>query len=84
MIEVVPFEEATVEKLSTADVIMTMGYGDPQSPRVLVGRAQFVQAATNKETAAQTTIFRVKIANDEEFEEFKSRVAEAKGSLDEE
>ena len=82
MIEVVTFEEATVEKLTGAEVIMTIGWGDPQAPRVLSGRARFAVAAANKEIAAEMPIVRVKVESDEQFEELKGRVKEAKGELD--
>lgn len=82
MIEIVPFEEATVEKLGEADVIMTVGYGDPQAPRVLLGRKRFCDAAASKAKAEETTTFRVKVGSDEEFAELKDRVKEAKGELD--
>jgi len=79
MIEVITFEEATVEKLSGADVIMTIGWGDSQAPAVLLGRKTFANAAANREVAAATNIVRVKVGTDEEFEELKNRVKEAKG-----
>jgi hypothetical protein len=82
MIEVVTFEEATVEKLTDAEVIMTIGYGDPQAPRVLAGRARFAVAAANKEIAAEMPIVRVKVESDEQFEELKGRVKEANHELD--
>ena len=82
MIEIVTLEEATVAKLEEADVIMTIGYGDPQAPRVLLGRARFASAAANPEIAKETTTLRVKIESDEEFEDLKDRVREAKGALD--
>ena len=82
MIEIVTFEEATVEKLSAADVIMTIGRGDPQAPAVLIGRKTFVSAAGDRQIAAETNILRVRVGTDEEFEELKSRVKEAKGGLD--
>ena len=82
MIEIVTFEEATVEKLSEADVIMTIGRGDPQAPAVLLGRKTFASAAADKLVAAETTIVRVRVGTDEEFDELKSRVKEAKGELD--
>ena len=82
MIEVVTMEEATVEKLTEAEVIMTVGWGDPQAPRVLAGRARFAVAAANKEIAAEMPIVRVKVESDEQYEELKGRVKEAKGELD--
>ena len=82
MIEVVTLEEATVEKLTDAEVIMTIGYGDPQAPRVLTGRARFAVAAANKEIAAEMPIVRVKVESDEQFEELKGRVKEANHELD--
>ena len=82
MIEVVSFEEATVEKLSAADVIMTIGWGDSQAPAVLLGRKTFANAAASREVAAETNIVRVRVGTDEEFEELKGRVKEAKGEQD--
>ncbi|MBP88937.1 MAG: hypothetical protein CMJ64_19850 [Planctomycetaceae bacterium] len=82
MIEVVTFEDATVEKLTEAEVIMTIGWGDLQAPRVLLGRERFAVAAGNKEIAAEMPIVRVKIESDEQFAELKGRVKEAKGELD--
>ena len=57
-------------------------YGDPQSPRVLVGRKEFVEAAQTKATAKELKVLRVKVTSDEEFEELKTRVEESKGALD--
>ena len=82
VIETATLEEATVEKLTEAAVIMTAGWGDPQAPKVLVGRQEFVRAGANAEIAKETAVLRVKITSDEEFEELKSRVKEAKGDLD--
>ena len=82
MIEIATFEEATVEKLAEAHVIMTVGWGDSQAPKVLIGRKQFITAAESKAKAEETTILRVKIETAEELEELKSRVKEAKGELD--
>ena len=82
MIEVVTLEEATADKLTAAHVVMTVGYGDPQAPRVLFGRENFASAASSKAKAEETNILRVKVANDDEFAELKGRVTEAKGELD--
>jgi len=82
MIEIVPFEEATVEKLTGADVIMTIDWGDRQAPAMLLGRAAFARAAMNPETAAETNILRVSISTNEEFEELKTRIREGKGKLE--
>jgi len=83
MIEILSFEEATIEKLSEAHVIMTIGWGDSQAPVVLRGRKIFVKAAASTEAAAETNIVRVKVGTGEEFEELKGRVKEATGRLDE-
>ena len=82
MIEVVEFEEATAEKLSEADVIMAIGYGSPYTAPVLFGRDTFARVAGNKQIAADYSILRIKIRTDEELEELKSRVKQAKGELD--
>lgn len=82
MVESQTFAEATVEKLAEADVIMAIGVGDRQAPKVLIGRKQFVSAASNRETAAETKILRVEITSDEELKELTEKVREAKGDLD--
>ncbi|MBC8875445.1 MAG: hypothetical protein H8E44_38965 [Planctomycetes bacterium] len=82
MVESETFAEATVEKLAEAEVIMAIGLGDRQAPKVLVGRKQFVSAASNPETAVETKILRVELASDEELEELKARIKEAKKELD--
>ena len=82
MITIISFEEATVEKLTGADVIMTIDWGDRQAPAVLLGGAAFVRAAMNAETAAETNILRVSISTNEEFEELKTRIREGKGKLE--
>ena len=82
MVESEAFAEATVEKLAEADVIMAIGQGDRQAPKVLVGREKFVSAASNQAIAAETRILRVEITSEEEFGELKEKVKEAKGELD--
>lgn len=82
MVESQPFAEATAEKLAEADVIMAIGQGDRQAPKVLVGRKQFVSAASNPAIAAETKILRVEITSEEELGELKEKVKEAKGELD--
>lgn len=82
MVESQPFAEATVEKLTEADIIMAIGVGDRQAPKVLAGRTKFVSAASNKAIAEETKILRVEIANDEELAELMDKVKEAKGELD--
>jgi len=82
MVESQPFAEATAERLAEADVIMAIGQGDRQAPKVLVGRKQFVSAASNPAIAAETKILRVEVASDEELGELKEKVKEAKGELD--
>ena len=82
MVETATFVEATLTKLAKADVIMAIGFGNRQAPKVLVGRELFAIAASNRDTATETNILRVTIAGEEEFEELKNRVKEAKGELD--
>ena len=82
MVESEPFAEATVEKLAEADVIMAIGQGDRQAPKVLVGRKKFVSAASNKNISEETKILRVEVASEEELGELTERVKEAKGELD--
>jgi hypothetical protein len=82
MVESEPFAEATVEKLAEADVIMAIGQGDRQAPKVLVGRKKFVSAASNRNIAAETKILRIEVASEEELGELTERVKEAKGELD--
>ena len=82
MVESETFAEATAEKLAEADVIMAIGLGDRQAPKVLAGRKQFVSAASNPAIAAETKILRVEVASDEELEELKAKVKEAKKELD--
>lgn len=83
MIETGTFEEATTERLKEADVILAIGVGDPNAPKVLVGRSQFVSAAKNKAIAEETKTLRVKLASEEELPQLIERVKEAKGELDE-
>ena len=82
MIETETFEEATTERLKEADVIMAIGVGDPNAPKVLLGREKFVSAARNKAIAEETKTLRVKLASEEELSELIERVKEAKGELD--
>jgi len=83
MIETKTFEEATTECLKEASVILAIGVGDPNAPKVLVGRSQFVSAAKNKAIAEETKTLRVKLASEEELPQLIERVKEAKGELDE-
>ena len=82
MVETATFVEATLTKLAEADVIMAIGIGDRRTPKVLIGRERFAIAASNRDTATETNILRVTVAGEEEFEELKNRVKEAKGELD--
>jgi len=82
MVESEAFAEATVEKLAEADVIMAIGQGDRQAPKVLVGRKKFVSAASNQNISAETKILRVEVTSEEELKELIERVKEAKGELD--
>jgi hypothetical protein len=82
MVESETFAEATAEKLAEADVIMAVGVGDRQAPKVLIGRKKFVSAASNRAIAEETKILRVEITTDEELEELTGKVKEAKGELD--
>lgn len=82
MVESQPFAEATEEKLAEADVIMAIGQGDRQAPKVLVGRKKFVSAASNKNISEETKILRVEVASEEELGELKDKVKEAKSELD--
>lgn len=82
MVESVAFAEAAAEKLAEADVIMAIGQGDRQAPKVLIGREKFVSAASNPAISAETKILRVDIASEEELGELTEKVKEAKGELD--
>jgi hypothetical protein len=81
MIEIT-FEEATVESMEDAAVVMAVGVGDRHMSNVLVGRKEFVRVAANPALAAETKIVRVKVENEEQFEELKARVKAATGRLD--
>lgn len=77
--ETVSLEQATVEKLATADVIMAVGFGDPHSPHVLVGRSEFIAAGKSKAIAEETKILRVQIKEQSDLDQLNERVEEAKG-----
>jgi hypothetical protein len=81
MIEIT-LEEATVESLTDAAVIMAVGVGDRHMSSVLLGRKEFARVAGNPALVAETKIVRVKVEGEEQFEELKGRVKEAKGELD--
>jgi hypothetical protein len=81
MIEVT-FEEATVESLEDAEVIMAIGVGDRHMSNVLVGRKVFARVAGNPALAEETKIVRVKVEGEEQFEDLKGRVKEAHHQLD--
>ncbi|MBC8354048.1 MAG: hypothetical protein H8E66_18810 [Planctomycetes bacterium] len=76
------FEEATVESLADAAVIMAVGVGDRHMSNVLLGRKEFARVAGKPALVEETKIVRVKVAGDEQFEELKCRVQEAQGGLD--
>jgi len=76
------FEEATVESLEDAAVIMAVGVGDRHMSNVLLGRKEFARVAGNPALVAETKIVRVKVEGEEQFEELKARVKEAAGRLD--
>ena len=76
------FEEATVESLADAAVIMAVGVGDRHMSNVLLGRKEFARIAGNPAMVAETKIVRVKVEGEEQLEELKGRVKEAKGKLD--
>jgi hypothetical protein len=75
-------EEATVESLEDAAVIMAVGIGDRHMSNVLLGRKEFARVAGNPALVAETKIVRVKVESEEQFEELKARVQEAAGRLD--
>ena len=75
-------EEATVESLADAAVIMAVGVGDRHMSSVLLGRKEFARIAGKPALVAETKIVRVKVEGEEQFEELKGRVKEAKGELD--
>ena len=75
-------EEATVESLEDAAVIMAVGIGDRHMSNVLLGRKEFARVAGNPALVAETKIVRVKVESEEQFEELKARVKEAAGRLD--
>ena len=75
-------EEATVEALADATVIMAVGVGDRHMSNVLLGRKEFARIAGNPALVAETKIVRVKVEGEEQFEDLKGRVKEAKGELD--
>ena len=76
------FDDATVESLADAVVIMAVGIGDRHMSNVLIGRKEFARVAGNPALVAETKIVRVKVDGDEQFEELKCRVQEAFGGLD--
>lgn len=76
------FDEATVEVLSGAAVIMAVGIGDRHMSNVLLGRKEFARVAGNPALVSETKIVRVKVDGDDQFEELKCRVQEAQGGLD--
>ena len=76
------FEEATVEALADAAVIMAVGVGDRHMSNVLYGRKEFVRVAPNPALVAETKIVRVKVDGEEQLEELKGRVKEVTGMLD--
>ena len=82
MVESTTLEEATEEKLAEADVIMAVGIGDPNVTNIVLGRAQFIRATSDRTVSAETNILRVKVSGDEEFDQLKERVKQAKGELD--
>ena len=59
------FEEATVESLEDAAVIMAVGVGDRHMSNVLVGRKEFARVAGNPALVAETKIVRVKVEGEE-------------------
>ncbi|HUG66640.1 MAG TPA: hypothetical protein VMM76_02740 [Pirellulaceae bacterium] len=75
-------EEATVESLADAAVIMAVGIGDRHMSNVLLGRKEFARVAGNPALVAETKILRVKIEGEEQLDVLKARVKEAKGELD--
>ena len=81
MIEIT-LEEATVESLADAVVIMAVGVGDRHMSNVLLGRKEFARVAGNPALVAETKIVRVKVEGEEQFEELRGRVKKAKGELD--
>lgn len=75
-------EEATIESLTDAAVIMAVGIGDRHMSNVLLGRKEFARVAGNPALVAETKIFRVRVEGEEQLEVLKARVKEAKGELD--
>ena len=75
-------EEATIESLADAAVIMAVGIGDRHMSNVLLGRKEFARVAGNPALVAETKIFRVRVEGEEQLEVLKARVKEAKGELD--
>ncbi|HRX81672.1 MAG TPA: hypothetical protein P5307_21535 [Pirellulaceae bacterium] len=76
------FEEATVESLGDAAVIMAVGVGDRHMSNVLLGRKEFARVAGNPAMVAETKIVRVKVNGEDQLDELKCRVQEAQGGLD--
>jgi hypothetical protein len=76
------FEEATVESLGDAAVIMAVGVGDRHMSNVLLGRKEFARVAGNPAMVAETKIVRVKVNGEDQLDELKCRVQEALGGLD--
>ena len=82
MVETAKFADVTVEKIEEEHVIMAVGVGDRNVCNILFGRKPFVKAAADAKTAAEIRILRVDVANEEELNELKTRVHQAKGELD--
>ncbi len=82
MVESAKFADATVEKIEANHVIMAVGVGDRNVCNILFGRRPFVKAAATQETAKEIKILRVDVANEDELNDLKLRVVEAKSELD--